>query len=283
MSLRFRIPATAAAALFSAAVLFAAPLPALAQKDGVAAIVNGDQILVKDLMAAIDALGIKGKDVEQVKPDVLEQIINEKLIEDDVIKSKIVESEEYKKRMAVLEVQMQRQIYLEEKIKDKITDRLVKAEYDKFVKQNRGKPEIRARHILVPSETEALQAIKDLDGGADFADLAKRRSSDPSAQRGGDLGYFLREEMVPEFSKEAFSLKVGSHSKKPVKTQFGFHVIKVEDKRERAVPSLEQVAEPIRQKLGNEALKALLEDLRKKADVKILLSGATPKEPAKKK
>ncbi|MDP2206641.1 MAG: peptidylprolyl isomerase [Alphaproteobacteria bacterium] len=281
MSLRFRIPVAATAALFSAAVLFAAPLPVFAQEDGVAAIVNGDKILEKDLLKAIDTLGIKGKDAEQVKPEVLEQIINEKLIEDDVIKAKIVESEEYKKRMAVLEVQMQRQIYLEEKIKDKITDRLVKAEYDKFVKQNKGKAEIRARHILVPSEAEALQVIKDLDGKADFAELAKRRSSDPSAQRGGDLGYFLREEMVPEFSKEAFSLKVGSHSKKPVKTQFGFHVIKVEDKRDRAVPPLEQVAEPIRQKLGNEALKALLEDLRKKADVKILLSGTA--EPAKKK
>jgi len=283
MSMRFRIPTPAAAALFSAAVLFAAPLPVFAQEDGVAAIVNGDKILEKDLMKAIDTLGIKGKDVQQVKPEVLEQIINEKLIEDDVIKAKIAETEEYKKRMAVLEVQMQRQVYLEEKIKDKITDRLVKVEYDKFVKQNKGKTEIRARHILVPSETEALQVIKDLDGGADFTDLAKRRSSDPSAQRGGDLGYFLREEMVPEFSKEAFGLKVGSHSKKPVKTQFGFHVIKVEDKRDRAVPPLEQVAEPIRQKLGNEALKALLEDLRKKADVKILLGSAAAKEPAKKK
>jgi len=184
--------------------------------------------------------------------------------------------------MAVLEVQLKRQIFLEEQIKDKISDRLVKAEYEKFVKQNKGKAEIRARHILVPSETEAVQVIKELDGGADFTELAKRRSSDPSAQRGGDLGYFLREEMVPEFSKDAFALKTGSYSKKPVKTQFGFHVLKVEDKRERVVPSYEQVAEPIRQKLGNEALQKLLEDLHKKADVKILLDAATPAaEPEK--
>lgn len=285
MSVRFRIPATAAV-LFSAAVLFAAPLPAFAQDGDVAAIVNGDKILTKDVMKAIDTLGIKGKDVEQFKPEVLNQIINEKLVEDAVTAAKIGESADFKQRMAVLEVQLKRQIFLEEQIKDKISDRLVKAEYDKFVKQNKGKPEIRARHILVPSETEAVQIIKELEGGADFTELAKRRSSDPSAQRGGDLGYFLREEMVPEFSKEAFTLKTGSYSKKPVKTQFGYHVVKVEDKRERAVPSYEQVAEPIRQKLGNEALQKLLEDLRKKADVKILLgaeSAAEPEKAAKKK
>ncbi|MDY0009735.1 MAG: peptidylprolyl isomerase [Bdellovibrionales bacterium] len=263
------------AALLSATFLMTAPAPVLAQEAGVAASVNGDKILVKDLDKAIETLGIKGADAEKVRPEVLDQIINEKLIEDAVIKAKIEDTAEYKKRLAVLEAQLQRQIFLEEQIKDKITDRLVKAEYEKFSKQNKGKMEIRARHILVPSEPEALQVIKELDGGADFTELAKRRSSDPSSQRGGDLGYFLREEMVPEFSKEAFSLKTGAYSKAPVKTQFGFHVVKVEDKRDRAVPAYEQVAEPIRQKLGNEALQSLLESLRKSADIKTYL-GAAP-------
>jgi len=86
---------------------------------------------------------------------------------------------------------------------------------------------------------------------------------------------------VPEFSKEAFALKAGSYSKKPVKTQFGWHVVKVEDKRERAVPKLEQVAEPIRQKLGNDAVRKMVEDLRKKADVKILTSDAGAKKDDK--
>jgi peptidyl-prolyl cis-trans isomerase C len=272
MSMFFRLPAVVSAAFVSAALCLA-PVPLFAQEDGVAAVVNGDKILTKDLMKAVEALGVKGKDAEQFKPEVLNQIINEKLIEADVAKSKVEEGEEYKKRIAVLEVQLRRQIYLEEQIKDKITDRLVKAEYDKFVKQNKGKTEVRARHILVPSALEAEQIIKDLDGGADFADLAKRRSSDPSAQRGGDLGYFLRDEMVAEFGKEAFALKPGRYSKKPVQTQFGFHVVKVEDRRDRAVPSYEQVADPIRQKLGNEALQKLIEDLRKKADIKTFIGG----------
>lgn len=285
MSTRFRLPAVLSVTFVSAALLLAAPLPAAAQEEGVAAIVNGDKILSKDVDKAIDMLGLKGKEAAQVKSEVLNQIINEKLIEDAILKANIEQNAEYIKRLDILKLQLQRQVFLEEQIKDQITDKYVKAEYEKFAKQNKGKTEIRARHILVPSEQEAQQVIKELDGGADFVELAKKRSSDTSSVRGGDLGYFISEEMVPEFSKEAFALKSGSYSKKPVKTQFGWHVIKVEDKRERAVPKFEQVAEPIRQKLGNDAVRKMVEDLRKKADVKILTSdaGAAKDDKAAKK
>lgn len=285
MSTRFRLPAVLSVTFVSAALLLAAPLPAAAQEEGVAAIVNGDKILSKDVDKAIDMLGLKGKEAAQVKSEVLNQIINEKLIEDAILKANIEQNAEYIKRLDILKLQLQRQVFLEEQIKDQITDKYVKAEYEKFAKQNKGKTEIRARHILVPSEQEAQQIIKELDGGADFVELAKKRSSDTSSVRGGDLGYFISEEMVPEFSKEAFALKSGSYSKKPVKTQFGWHVIKVEDKRERAVPKFEQVAEPIRQKLGNDAVRKMVEDLRKKADVKILTSdaGAAKDDKAAKK
>jgi peptidyl-prolyl cis-trans isomerase C len=277
MSLSLRVPAAAAALALSGLIAMTAiPQPAMAQEDGVAAIVNGDKILVKDVDKAIEMLGVKGTAVDRVKPEVLNQIINEKLIEEAMVKAKIDESAEYKKRMDVLKIQLQRQIFVEQQIQGKIGDKQVRAEYDKFVKQNKGKTEVRARHILVPSEQEALQIIKDLDGGADFVDLAKKRSSDPSAARGGDLGYFLKEEMVPEFSKEAFAIKTGGYSKTPVKTQFGYHVIKVEDKRERAVPKFEEVAGAIQQQLGNQALQKLVADLRAKADIDIKLAGAEP-------
>lgn len=280
MSMRFCVPATAALALSALVMMSTVSMPAWAQADGVAATVNGDKILVKDVDKAIEVLGVKGPQADQVKPEVLNQIINEKLIEEAIVKAKIGESQEYNKRLEVLKLQLQRQVFLEEQIKDKIGDKQVRAEYEKFAKQNKGKAEIRARHILVPSEAEALQVIKDLDGGADFAELAKKRSSDPSSQRGGDLGYFLKEEMVPEFSKEAFGLKTGSYSKAPVKTQFGFHVIKVEEKREREVPKFEQVAEAIRQQLGNQALQQMIEGLRAKADIKTFIGGEAP-APAK--
>ena len=276
MSMRFCVPATAALALTALVLMSSVSVPAWAQADGVAATVNGDKILTKDVDKAIETLGVKGAAVEQVKPEVLNQIINEKLIEDAMTKAKVQDSAEYKKRLDVLKVQLERQVFLEEQIKDKIGDKAVKAEYEKFVKQNKGKIEIHARHILVPSEEEAKQVIKDLNGGADFAELAKKRSSDGTAQRGGDLNYFLKEEMVPEFSKEAFALKTGTYTKVPVKTNFGYHVIKVEDKRERQVPKFEQVAEPIRQQLGNQALQQMIEDLRAKADIKTFIGAAAP-------
>ncbi len=260
MSMRF--PLTLAAV----ATLLTLSMPAIAE-EGVAAIVNGDKIMTKDVTTAIEAMNVKGADAEKVYPMVLEQIVNEKLIEGAVAKAKVTDSEDYKKRLEILKVQLAKQMYLENTLKDKISDKAVKAEYEKFKKENKGKTEIHARHILVPTEEEAKQVIKDLDGGAKFEELAAKRSSGPAATNGGDLGYFAEEDMVPEFSKAAFALKKGEYTKTPVKTGFGWHVIKVEDKRERAVPEQAQVEAPIRNKLGQEALVALAEKLR--ADAKV--------------
>lgn len=260
MSMRYPLTLAAVAALLTLA------MPAQAE-EGVAAIVNGDKIYTKDVNKAIETMGVKSGDAEKLYPMVLEQIVNEKLIEEAVAKAKVTDSEDYKKRLDVLKVQLAKQMYLENALKDKISDKAVKAEYEKFKKENSGKTEIHARHILVPTEEEAKQVIKDLDGGAKFEELAAKRSSGPAATNGGDLGYFAKEDMVPEFSKAAFALKKGEYTKTPVKTGFGWHVIKVEDKRERAVPEQAQLEMPIRNKLGQEALVSLAEKLR--ADAKV--------------
>ena len=257
-----RIPLTLAAA----ATLLALAMPAQAE-EGVAAIVNGDKIYTKDVTKAIETMEVKGAEVEKIYPMVLEQVVNEKLIEGAVAQSKVTDSEDYKKRLEILKVQLAKQMYLENALKDKISDKAVKAEYEKFKKENKGKTEIHARHILVPTEEEAKQVVKDLEGGAKFEDLAAKRSSGPAATNGGDLGYFAEEDMVPEFSKAAFALKKGEYTKTPVKTGFGWHVIKVEDKRERSVPEQAQVEMPIRNKLGQEALVGLAQKLR--ADAKV--------------
>lgn len=260
MSMRYPLTLAAVAALLALAM----PVQA---EEGVAAIVNGDKIYTKDVNKAIETMGVKSADAEKLYPMVLEQIVNEKLIEEAVAKAKVTDSEDYKKRLDVLKVQLAKQMYLENALKDKISDKAVKAEYEKFKKENAGKTEIHARHILVPTEEEAKQVIKDLDGGAKFEELAAKRSSGPAATNGGDLGYFAKEDMVPEFSKAAFALKKGEYTKTPVKTGFGWHVIKVEDKRERAVPEQAQLEMPIRNKLGQEALVGLAEKLR--ADAKV--------------
>lgn len=255
----------AGAVLLALAMPFSGPARA---DDAVSATVNGEKIYKKDVMKAIEKLPIKGAKEEEVYPLVVDQVVNDKLLDDAVKAAKVEQTEEYKTRLDVIEAQLAKQIYLENAVKDKISDKAVKAEYAKFKKENSGKEEAHARHILVPSEEEAKQVIKELDGGAKFAELAAKRSSGPAAANGGDLGWFTKEDMLPEFSNVAFKLKKGEYTKTPVKTQFGWHVIKMEDKRERKVPDLEQVEMPIRNKLGQDALQELITELRAKAEIK---------------
>lgn len=267
-----------------------AAMPALAAKDAkddaVIAIVNGDKIYRKDVVQAAKQLSVPDEAMDVVVPEVLDQVINEKLLDDAIAKTGLADSDDYKKRLEVLRVQLLKQMYLENFLKQKVTDGAVRAEYNKFVRENKGKTEVHARHILVPTEQEAKQVIKDLDAGADFVELARKRSSGPTAQNGGDLGYFVKEEMVPEFSKAAFDMKAGTYSKAPVKTQFGWHVIKVEAKRDRKVPKQEEVEGAIRNMIGQRALKDMVTELRGKSSIqKFDLSGkpVTDEAPAKKK
>lgn len=273
-SLHKAVACAAFGAFVSVTVL--AALPVQAATDTVVAIVNGEKILKKDVDSAIKQLPVKDADKDAVFPQVVEQMVNEKLLEDATVAAKIAESKEYKERLDIMKTQLVKQLYLEKFMSDKLSESKVKAEYDKFKKENKGKEEIRARHILVPSVEEAEQVIKDLDAGQDFAELARKRSSGPSAQTGGDLGYFTREDMVEEFSKAAFALKKGQYTKKPVKSQFGYHVILVEDKRKREVPELAAVEMAIRNKLGQEAMQKLITDLRAKAEIQLFDAKGNP-------
>src|SRR5262249_30796388 len=162
----------------------------------------------KDVMDAVKKLPIQSKDTEKLFPLVVDEIINEKLIDDATKAAKIDQSEEYKSQLDALKGQLAKQMYVDKYLKDKISDKAAKAEYGKFKKENEGKQEVHAKHLLVKTEEEAKQAIKDLDDGAKFEDVAAQRSSDTnSAQHGGDLGWFAEEDMLPEFSKAAFAMK----------------------------------------------------------------------------
>jgi peptidyl-prolyl cis-trans isomerase C len=280
MSKRVHATGFAAAAMVAAA-LFASPvLAATSSGDTVVAIVNGDKILKKDVMEAIKTLPMNaGADAKEIFPLVVDQIINEKLIEEATDAAKIEQTEDYKARLESIKSQLAKQVYVERLLKDKVSEGAVKSEYNKFRDENKGKQEVRARHLLVKSEEEAKQAIKDLEGGAKFEDLVKQRSADTvSAERGGDLGFFAKEDMVPEFSEAAFKLKPGSYSKEPVKTNFGWHVIKVEEKRAREVPELKQVEAAIRQKLTQDAVRGLLDKLRAQAEIKVFDMEGKPME-----
>ncbi|MBL8711482.1 MAG: peptidylprolyl isomerase [Alphaproteobacteria bacterium] len=264
-------------ALAAAAILFGA-LPAFAAADTTVAIVNGTKISKKDVDNAIKELGqkLEGVDKKQVFPLVVDQIINEKLLDDASAAAKIDESADFKKRVEILKAQLVKQMYFERLLKSKVSQEQVKAAYDKFEKENKGKVEVHARHILVPSEEEAVQAIKDLDAGAKFEEIAAKRSSGPNARSGGDLGWFLKDEMIPAFSEVAFKMKPGTYSKTPVKTELGWHVIKLEEKRERQVPKFAEVELAIRSQLSQQALKAVVSDLRSKADVQLFDENGKP-------
>lgn len=252
-----------------AAALIFVSAPAFAVSgDAVVATVNGEKVLKKDVDKAMKSLPVQGQDADKIFPVVVDHVINEKLIDKEIAKAKVEETAEFKERLALMRDQLVKQIYVEKYLKKSVSEGRVKDEYSKFKSENSGKKEIHARHILVPTEEEAKQVVKDLDGGAKFEDLAKKRSSGPSAQNGGDLGFFAQEDMLPEFSKAAFAIKPGTYGKTPVKTQFGWHVIKVEESRSRKVPALSEIEGPIRSKLGQEALEKLILDLRAKADIK---------------
>ena len=234
----------------------------------VVATVNGDKIFKKDVLGALKNMQVKPEDSEKAFPVVVNQMINERLINTETSSAGIEKNPVFQQRLEMARFQLIKTMYLENYLKDKINDQTVKVEYNKFKKENKGKQEVHAHHILLASEVEARQVIKDLKGGAKFEDLAKERSSGPTAKTGGDIGYFLKGELVPEFSDAAFKLKTGNYTKAPVKSQFGWHVILVKDKRIRPVPEMKLVEGAIRNKMGQEAVEKLVSNLRAKADIK---------------
>ena len=141
------------------------------------------------------------------------------------------------------------------------------ATYKLFIADNGSREEVKARHILVPEEATARTIIEKLTGGADFAEIAKTDSTGPSGPNGGDLGYFARGAMVPTFEAAAFELEPGSFTPEPVQTQFGWHVIKVEDRRVATPPSFEEMVPQLRQNLLNQTLGQILEKLRASAQI----------------
>jgi peptidyl-prolyl cis-trans isomerase C len=155
------------------------------------------------------------------------------------------------------------------------TDDAMHKVYDEAVKKMTNEEEVHARHILVPTEQEAKDIEAQLKGGADFAALAKEKSKDPGAANGGDLGYFTKDQMVPEFADAAFKLDKGQVSD-PVHTQFGWHIIKVEDKRTKPTPTFDQVKGQIENFVAHRAQAELVDNLRKTAKIERLDQPAAP-------
>jgi peptidyl-prolyl cis-trans isomerase C len=159
------------------------------------------------------------------------------------------------------------QAWIRRQVDKKLTDDLLKQSYQDEIKGYKPEEQVRARHILVASKDEADKLLARVNKGEDFAALAKEASKDGSAADGGDLGFFSHDQMVKPFAEAAFALKQGEVSKAPVQTQFGWHLIKVEGRKQSEAPSFEDSKEELKQKLSGEAVQAVLEDLRKNAKI----------------
>ena len=241
-------------AVAAAALAVGLALPAIAAEDPVVAIVNGHKILKSHVEEAQQMLPRQYQQVplEQMYPALIDSIIDTSLAAADARKRKLHEDPDFRARMARIEDQLLQRMVLQQVMTAPVSAADLQKRYDKMVAGTAEKEEVHARHILVKSEADAKAVIKELDGGADFADLAKKKSTGPSGPNGGDLGFFGKGQMVPEFEKAAFAMKKGEYSKAPVKTQFGFHVLKVEGRRKAEAPKFDEVAEQLRGEISQE-------------------------------
>ncbi|MBW7852166.1 MAG: peptidylprolyl isomerase [Rhodospirillales bacterium] len=258
------------AALAVLIALGAAPLPLqAADNDPVVAVVNGKQIRKSALVDLQQQLPqLRQVPLEMVYEQLLDHLINSEIVTAEARKQKLQDDPKVKERMRQIEAQLMQQAYLSRRIEKEVTPELVKKRYDEFVKANPPQEEVRARHILLEDEAAAKAVIDDIQKGASFEDVAKEKSKGPSAETGGDLGFFTKDDMVPEFAQAAFAMKAGEVSKTPVKTQFGWHVIKVEERRMGQPPKLEELEEQLRGEASEEVVADILQNLRAKAQVK---------------
>ena len=260
-----------------------------ADEDPVVARVNGVDIRQSDLAFAEEEIGGNMPTIppEQKRDYLINYLVDVIVLSQAAEKQKLGDRPDVKRRLAFDHNRLLMESLLQDAGKSALSDEAERKVYDEAVKQVKNEEEVHARHILVPTEDEAKAILAQLKGGADFATLAKEKSKDPGAAEGGDLGYFTKEQMVPEFSEVAFKLGKGQLSD-PVKTQFGWHIIKVEDKRTRPTPTFEQVKPQIENYVAHRAQAEMVENLRKSATVERLDKPAAadpslnPAAPAKK-
>ncbi|MEE9360673.1 MAG: peptidylprolyl isomerase, partial [Hyphomicrobium sp.] len=236
-----------AAAILALAAFGTNSNPSFAQDDKVVAKVNGNTITEADMRFANAEIGAQLGDIpENVKRRALaEYLIDNALFAEAAIAAKIAADPAFEEQMQYVRRRLLREQYFEKQLKGVISEADAKKIYDQRVAQLKSENEVAARHILVDNEEKAIEILAKIKAGGDFAALAKENSTDTgSKEQGGFLGYFGRGQMVPEFEKAAFTMIKGQVSE-PVKTNFGWHIIKLEDRRRKPPPSFDDVKETI--------------------------------------
>ena len=271
MTLRLARPvATSAAAL--AFVFLAAAGPAAFADDKVLATINGKPITAADIAVAEGEIGsdMGSMQPEQKRMSLLEFLIDNQLFAEAAEAQKLGEGADFETRLNYLKRRALREMYFDKVIKASVSDADARALYDDQVRKLKPEEEVQARHILVDSEEKAKELKEKVKSGGDFATLAKENSKDPgSKEDGGNLGYFGHGQMVPQFEEVVFKLAKGDVSD-PVKTQFGWHLIKIEDKRIKAPPAFEIVKDRIVQSLLLQKAQQSATELRAKAKIEFV-------------
>ena len=243
-----------------------------AEPGDVIAKVGDTEITEADIAFAAQDLGqgLQRFPPAQWRGILLDVIVDMKLLAQAAREAEIEKDPDFQKQLEFLQLRALRDAFIAQKIEGGVSEDDVKAAYEKEFADFEGDEEINARHILVKEKAEAEAIIKELEGGADFIELAKVKSTGPSGPNGGDLGFFVRGQMVKPFEDAVFALEPCVITKEPVETQFGWHVIKLEERRRQPKPSLEDVAQGLRQQLARDHYTKIMEDLKSRVTVEIL-------------
>jgi peptidyl-prolyl cis-trans isomerase C len=276
----FLLPAGLAFAQAPAPSPGPAPAPAA---DPILARVDGIEIRQSDLEAEFLRLPeqLRAMPPMMLQPLLLDQMITQKALVAAARAQGLDRDAEVRARIRRAEEETLQQALLMREIQPLLSDEALRARYQAEIVGRPAEEEIRARHILLASEQEARAALAEVRRpGADFADVARRRSTDPGARNGGDLGFFKRGDMIPEFEQAAFALSPGEITASPVRTQFGWHIIRLEERRAVPAPSFEESREALRQQAFEEGVNAAVERIRNAATVERLAGGEAPRPPS---
>ena len=245
-----------------------------AQNIPIVANVNNEDISLETMIHAMNELPpeIKSQPFMSYYEDLLERVIDIKLFAQEGKKMKLDEEPSVRAAIDFVIEKVLMQAFLSKYVQENIKEENLKASYNNFIADETSREEIKASHILMDTESEAIDVINMLNDGDDFAELAKNKSTGPSGPSGGDLGWFKRGQMVPPFEKAAFSLNKNEITQRPVQTQFGWHVIKIFDKRIPEAPSYESMKNKLIQDLERKIVSKKIQDLRNDALIEKLSS-----------
>ncbi len=281
------MPRRSACAYALAATLALVPLTASAQEaqpdpgqDPVVATVDGDDIRLSEVIDTRSQLPLQYQSmpIEAMFPGLVERLIDMRLVAGEARANGLADDPDVRRELAQIENQIISQVFLTRRIDAMVTEDVVQARYDEHIAALTPEEEVSARHILLETEEDALAVIASLQGGADFIELAAEKSIGPSADRGGDIGYFGRGSVVPpEFADAAFALEPGQTSETPVQSEFGWHVIRVDDRRAIAPPSLEEMRQQFVSEISRQLIAELIGELRDTATIERFNMDGSPK------